>query len=140
MSPVTEAIGSSVSSGAHQNGVVGDVRALRFRHDLRQPLVTVALLVGTLTKSPQLADEVLERLAEALAAANQARAAITRYQRLLDIDPECERWHRALMQTFLLAGERALALRQYHACRKVFREQIGVEPSDETRALYAAML
>lgn len=84
--------------------------------------------------------EVLEGLAEALADANQARAAITRYQRLLDIDPECERWHRALMQTFLQAGERALALRQYHACRKVFREQIGVEPSDETRALYAAML
>ena len=45
-----------------------------------------------------------------------------------------------LMQTFLQAGERALALRQYHACRKVFRDQIGVEPSDETRALYAAML
>jgi ATP/maltotriose-dependent transcriptional regulator MalT/DNA-binding SARP family transcriptional activator len=84
--------------------------------------------------------EVLEGLAEALAAANQARAAVSRYQRLLEIDPECERWHRALMQTFLQAGERALALRQYHACRKVFREQIGVEPSAETRALYAAML
>jgi len=84
--------------------------------------------------------EVLEALAEALAAANQARAAVSRYQRLLELDPECERWHRALMQTYLQAGERALALRQYHACRKVFRDHLGVEPSDETRSLYAALL
>jgi DNA-binding SARP family transcriptional activator len=75
-----------------------------------------------------------------LAAAGQARAAVTRYQRLLELDPEREAWHRALMQTYADAGERALALRQYHACRRLFRERLGVEPSEDTRALYAALL
>lgn len=85
-------------------------------------------------------ENVLEALARELIAAGQARAAVTRYQRLLELDPEREGWHRALMQTYADAGERALALRQYHACRRLFREHLGVEPSEDTRALYVALL
>jgi DNA-binding SARP family transcriptional activator len=84
--------------------------------------------------------EVLERLAESLTEARQARGAIARYQRLLDVDPEREGWHRTLMEAFVRAGERGLALRQYHACRTLLRERLGVEPSPETRALYAKLL
>ena len=38
------------------------------------------------------------------------------------------------------AGEKALALRQYHACRAVLRRELGVEASPETRALYQLIL
>ena len=44
------------------------------------------------------------------------------------------------MRAYAAAGERALALRQYHACRTVLRREQGIEPDPETRALYAAVL
>ena len=44
------------------------------------------------------------------------------------------------MVTYARAGERAFALRQYHACRKVLREELGVEASTETRDLYQEIL
>jgi DNA-binding SARP family transcriptional activator len=84
--------------------------------------------------------DVLERLAEALVAEGRPEAAAPRYRRLLGLDPEREGWHRALMRVYAHAGERALALRQYHLCRAVLRRELGVEPSAETRALYAELL
>jgi ATP/maltotriose-dependent transcriptional regulator MalT/DNA-binding SARP family transcriptional activator len=83
---------------------------------------------------------VLEALAGALAEAGQPRAAIARWQRLMDLDPEREGWHRALMSAYARAGERALGLRQYHACRTLLRDRLGVDPSPETQALYQALL
>ena len=38
------------------------------------------------------------------------------------------------------AGERALALRQFHACRTLLRERLGVAPSRETRDLHTRIL
>ena len=83
---------------------------------------------------------MLERLAEALAADGQDRAAAIRYERLVESDPERESWHRALMRAYARLGERPLALRQYHACRRILRERLGVEPSAETRDLYTSLL
>lgn len=83
---------------------------------------------------------VLSRLAEALSAAGQPGASISRYRRLLAMEPEREGWHRALMRVYADAGERALALRQYQECRALLRNRLGVEPSRETRAIYAELL
>jgi DNA-binding SARP family transcriptional activator len=83
---------------------------------------------------------VLQELAEACAAAGQPQAAAVRYQALVSLDPEREAWHRGLMRAYAQAGERALALRQYHACRKVLRDELGVEVTAETRALYRQLL
>ncbi len=83
---------------------------------------------------------LLERLGDALQANGRPVAAITRYQELLATDPEREALHRALMKAYAAAGERALALRQFHACRATLRGSLGVEPSDETRELYASLL
>jgi ATP/maltotriose-dependent transcriptional regulator MalT/DNA-binding SARP family transcriptional activator len=83
---------------------------------------------------------VLERLAEMLVAAGEPHSGAIRFERLVAIDPERESWHRGLMRAYALAGERGLALRQYHACRTILREQFGIEPSDETRGLYATLL
>jgi DNA-binding SARP family transcriptional activator len=84
--------------------------------------------------------QVLARLAEGLAASGQPGAAISRYRRLLALEPEREGWHRALMRVYAQAGERALALRQYQACRAILRQRLGIDPSRETRALYADLL
>jgi DNA-binding SARP family transcriptional activator len=84
--------------------------------------------------------DVLCGLAEDFEAAGQAEGAVSRYERLLALEPERERWHRALMSAYAQAGERALALRQFHACRRILIDRLGVEPSDETRALYRELL
>jgi DNA-binding SARP family transcriptional activator len=83
---------------------------------------------------------VLERLAETLVAAGQRGAAIGRYQQLIELDPEREAWHRGLMRLYADTGERALALRQFHACRALLRRELGVEPSADTRQLYQELL
>ena len=83
---------------------------------------------------------LLERLAAALMDTGRPGAAIERLRRLLDADPEREGWHRQLMRAYAQAGERALALRQFHACRATLRGRLGVEPSAETRELYASLL
>ncbi len=83
---------------------------------------------------------LLERLAVALMDTGRPAAAIDRLRRLLDADPEREGWHRQLMRAYAQAGERALALRQFHACRATLRGRLGVEPSAETRELYASLL
>lgn len=84
--------------------------------------------------------ELLERLAATLVELGRPAAAIERLRRLVDADPEREGWHRALMRAYAQAGERALALRQFHACRAILRSRLGVEPSAETRELYSSLL
>jgi len=83
---------------------------------------------------------LLEELGQALLADGQAGQAIGRFARLLELEPESERAHRGLMRAYAGAGERALALRQFHACRALLRHRLGVEPSPETRALYGELL
>jgi DNA-binding SARP family transcriptional activator len=87
-----------------------------------------------------LAEDLAERLAHALSDAGDHRGAILRLQRLVARDPEREGWHRALMRAYRDAGERALALRQFHACRTALRREQGVEPDAETRHLYRSIL
>ena len=84
--------------------------------------------------------EVLVRLADALMTTGRVSEAIRWYRKLLTLDPEREGSHRALMRCYAAAGERAQALRQYHACRTVLQREQGIPPSPETRALYAELL
>lgn len=44
------------------------------------------------------------------------------------------------MRCFWGAGEVALALRQFQACRTVLARELGTEPSPETRELYGRIL
>jgi class 3 adenylate cyclase len=87
-----------------------------------------------------LQEGVAEALASALVETGEHEAAIARLRRLVALEPESERWHRLLMRAYAAAGERALALRQYHACRTILRREQGVEPGAETRALYRDLL
>ena len=82
----------------------------------------------------------LERLGRIILDDGDPREAAKRFRDLLEMEPEREEWHRALMRCFWSAGEVALALRQFQACRTVLVRELGTEPSPETRELYARIL
>jgi DNA-binding SARP family transcriptional activator len=79
-------------------------------------------------------------LAESLLQIGRPRDGIAHFEALLAVDPERESWHRGLMRCYFEAGDRALALRQFHACRSVLRQSQGTEPSPETHSLYLELL
>ena len=55
---------------------------------------------------------------------------------LLQIAPWQEETHRQLMRLLALSGQRGAALAQYETCREMLDEELGVEPTTETRLLY----
>lgn len=57
-------------------------------------------------------------------------------QQILSYDPLREEIHRELMRLHLQLGQRALAVRQYEACREVLAVELGIAPMPETQALY----
>ncbi|MCK4724303.1 MAG: bacterial transcriptional activator domain-containing protein, partial [Anaerolineales bacterium] len=67
---------------------------------------------------------------------NDYRRAISFARRLLDIEPWQEEAHRELMGLLALSGRRSAALVQYERCRQILVEELGVEPGEETTALY----
>ena len=46
----------------------------------------------------------------------------------------------ALMRAHAVAGNRAEALRVYANCRKLFRDELGAEPSEQTAAVFLSIL
>lgn len=61
-------------------------------------------------------------------------------RRILCCDPLREEVHRDLMRLHLDAGQPAAALRQYRQCEDLLRDELGVEPAPETRALLSPIL
>ena len=59
---------------------------------------------------------------------------------ILALDPLREDIHREVIRLHVRCGQRALALRQYECCRAALKEELGVEPMEETRALCAGLL
>ena len=57
-------------------------------------------------------------------------------QRQLELESWDEQAHRQLMRLLALSGRRSAALSQYETCRRLLAEELGVEPADETTALY----
>ena len=56
--------------------------------------------------------------------------------RWIELAPWQEEAHRALMHLLALSGQRSVALAQYESCRHTLSEELGVEPEEETTALY----
>ncbi len=56
--------------------------------------------------------------------------------RLLALEPWLEEAHQQMMRLLALRGQQGAALAQYEICRRVLAEELGVEPSEETVALY----
>jgi DNA-binding SARP family transcriptional activator len=61
---------------------------------------------------------------------------ITPARRLIAEEPWLEEAHRHLMLMLAHSGQRQAAIAQYHTCRRVLREELGVEPMPETTALF----
>ena len=57
-------------------------------------------------------------------------------RRWLSIDRLHEPAHRSLMQLYAWSGQQAAALRQFQECQRLLQEELGVEPEDETHAIY----
>ena len=59
--------------------------------------------------------------------------------RQVELEPWREEAHRQLMRLLALEGERSAALAQYETCRRILRQELGVEPMAETTALCEAI-
>ena len=82
----------------------------------------------------------LERLSEQLEQRGDLAAAVAHAERLLRLEPLREDAYRRLMRLHDAAGDRARALRVYHACVAALERHLGVEPSGATREAYEALL
>ena len=71
--------------------------------------------------------------------AGQPLAAVRHLERILDADPVDETVHRALMLSFSAAGRREDALRRFDRCVTILRDELGVQPGDETLELAASI-
>lgn len=56
--------------------------------------------------------------------------------RAVELEPWQEEAQRQLLRLLALSGQRSAALAQYDACRRLLREELGVEPAPETTHLY----
>ena len=64
------------------------------------------------------------------------RTGIAHANRLLALDPLMESAHRQMMLLLAASGQRSAALAQYESCQRLLEEELGVEPSGETREVY----
>jgi DNA-binding SARP family transcriptional activator len=67
-------------------------------------------------------------------------AAIDCYQRCIDADTLYEAFYRNLMLCYQRRGERSEALATYERLRTVLSTRLKVMPSQETQAVYTALL
>ena len=68
------------------------------------------------------------------------RDALELGQRALDADATSERAYRVLMRGFAGLGETERALRIYERCRAVLAEELGIDPSAQSRSLHLEIL
>ena len=85
------------------------------------------------------ASVALGKLAEAYEQRKEYEKAIGYTRRRLELEPWQEDAHRQLMRLLALSGQRSSALAQYETCRKILKEELGVEPAEETRRLQASI-
>jgi DNA-binding SARP family transcriptional activator len=79
---------------------------------------------------------VLTRLVPHQTKLGSPESAIQFAVRLLVLDPLREETHRTLMRLYARQGRLGDALRQYQACVNVMRQELGVDPAEETRRVY----
>jgi DNA-binding SARP family transcriptional activator len=78
-------------------------------------------------------------LAHAYAQHGDSAVAEAATRRWLEVEPWDESAHRHLMRLLARQGQRAAALAQHEACRRLLAAELGVEPQPETTRLAAAI-
>jgi DNA-binding SARP family transcriptional activator len=92
------------------------------------------------TRQRALRLRVLEALATARLAAKQPAEAVPAAREAIALEPFRESSHRLLMSALTGSGNRAQALVAYEQCRALLGEELGVDPSPETEALFIELL
>lgn len=77
----------------------------------------------------------LESLAQALSASGCYADAIQAALAAIRLEPLRETAHRIVIEIHLAEGNWSEARRQFQQCRRLFREELGIEPSDSMRRL-----
>jgi WD40 repeat protein/DNA-binding SARP family transcriptional activator/tRNA A-37 threonylcarbamoyl transferase component Bud32 len=83
--------------------------------------------------------DALCRLAKHFEDQGEYERAIAYARKQLELEPWDEPAHRQLMRALVLNGQRSAALAQYETCRRLLMQELGVEPSGETTALYESI-
>jgi DNA-binding SARP family transcriptional activator len=83
---------------------------------------------------------MLTDAAEAAVELGWVRDAVDFARRVLERDPCSERAYRVEMQGYAGLGETERALRAFDRCRRVLAEELGADPSPQTRALHLHVL
>lgn len=84
--------------------------------------------------------EMLGRLAAHRIEKGEHRGAVEFCYRILEKDLCNEEAHRLLMECFSRLGRRSKAIRQYRLCERTLGREWNMEPSPETRDVYAGIL
>jgi DNA-binding SARP family transcriptional activator len=87
----------------------------------------------------QLRLHALEALCRSLASAGRFAPAIEAGMTAVAEEPLRESAHRALIQTFISVGNRSAAIRQFEVLRGILWQELGVEPSDQSTALWRSI-
>ena len=82
----------------------------------------------------------LEQLTTSLERQQNYPRAIETAQRLIQLDPLREVSYTQLMRLYAATGDRAAALRAYHACATILEREMGVDPDPVTHQLYEHIL
>jgi DNA-binding SARP family transcriptional activator len=82
----------------------------------------------------------LARVVPLLEAAGDLDAAVRYAEQARTLDRLAEAPYRTLIRLHDVQGDRARAIRVYHECVATLEDELGVGPSQETRALYEALL
>lgn len=88
----------------------------------------------------EMAVGVLRSLVEHYRERGEHRFGLHYARRLVALEPLSEEARRDLMRLALLSGRRSVALSEYDRLRTTLRDELGVEPLEETRALYDSIL
>jgi DNA-binding SARP family transcriptional activator/predicted negative regulator of RcsB-dependent stress response len=82
------------------------------------------------------ASSLLHALAESFETGGDYEKAQSYAYQQLELEPWDETAHQRLMRTLVLSGRRSAALAQYETCRELLADDLGIEPSEETKKLY----
>ena len=80
--------------------------------------------------------DVFQRLADYHEGCGHHEQARQYALRQIELDPWREEAHQQLMRALALNGLRSAAMAQYETCRRILADELGVEPTPETTALY----
>jgi DNA-binding SARP family transcriptional activator len=133
--------GGSLQAGKWEQASEAAARALSlWRGAPLLDLPSQTLRDQAVPKLEQLRVQVLEDHAEAAMALGRHRQLVAPLRERVMEYPLRERFHAQLMLALVRGGRRAEALEAYQAARRVFIEQLGIEPGAQLRRLQERIL